>query len=108
MISILYVFIEPVIDTNNFRSSDLYSLFNFSVNHILELLPVLEESIELINNKIKTYKQKILELSINAQKLEDLKLKKKKQPQQNQESMNFLNDIKIKIPEEEVPKIIDE
>src|SRR6185437_13344000 len=36
------------------------------------------------------------------------KIKMEKQPQQTQETFNFLNDIEIEIPEEEVPETIDE
>src|SRR6185437_1678460 len=36
------------------------------------------------------------------------KIKMEKQPQQTQETFNFLNDIEIEIPEEKVPEIVDE
>ncbi|RIB14356.1 hypothetical protein C2G38_2195395 [Gigaspora rosea] len=45
------------------------------LKHRNELVPVLEENIELINGKIKAYEQDILNLSINAQKLEEIKIK---------------------------------
>ncbi|RIB19486.1 hypothetical protein C2G38_2036012 [Gigaspora rosea] len=73
-----------------------------------ELIPILEENIELIDIKIKTYEQDILELPINAQKLEEIKIKMEKQPQRTRETFNFFNDIELEIPEEEVPEIIDE
>ena len=71
------------------------------------LVPVLEENIELINEKIKTYEQKILELPMNTVELEEINIKMKveKQPRRIQESFNFLNDIETEIPEEEVPEI---
>src|SRR6185437_5837585 len=47
-------------------------------------------------------------LPINAQKLEEIKIKMEEQPQRTQETFNFLNDIEIEIPKEEVPEIIDE
>src|SRR6185312_13110753 len=66
-----------------------------------------EENIELINEKIKTYEQKILELPTNTIELEEINIKMKveKQPRRIQESFNFLNDIETEIPEEEVPEI---
>ncbi|RIB15901.1 hypothetical protein C2G38_2191345 [Gigaspora rosea] len=71
-----------------------------------ELVPVLEENIELIDGKIKTYEQDVLGLPINIQKLEEIKMEK--QPQRTQETFNFLNDIDLEIPEEEIPEIMDE
>src|SRR6185437_15853686 len=62
------------------------------LKHRNELIPVLEENIELINEKIKTYEQDILELTINAHRLEEINIRIGKQPQRVQESFNFLND----------------
>ncbi|RIB08931.1 hypothetical protein C2G38_2210287 [Gigaspora rosea] len=72
------------------------------------LVPILEENIELIDGKIKAYEQDVLDLLINAQKLEEIKIKVEKQPQRTQETFNFLNDIELEIPEEEIPEIVDE
>ncbi|RIB09108.1 hypothetical protein C2G38_2209791 [Gigaspora rosea] len=74
------------------------------------LIPILEENIELINIKIKTYEQEISELPMNTLELEEINIKMRveKQPRRIQESFNFLNDIEIEIPEEEIPKIEDE
>ncbi|RIB04800.1 hypothetical protein C2G38_2221360 [Gigaspora rosea] len=73
-----------------------------------EAIPILEENIELIDGKIKAYEQDVLDLPINAQKLEEIKMKMEKQPQRTQETLNFLNDIELEIPEEEIPEILDE
>ncbi|RIB14929.1 hypothetical protein C2G38_2193705 [Gigaspora rosea] len=78
------------------------------LKHRNELVPILEENIELIEGKIKTYEQDVLELPINIQKLEEIKIKMEKQPQRTQETFNFLNDIDLEIPEEEIPEIMDE
>ncbi|RIB08583.1 hypothetical protein C2G38_2211321 [Gigaspora rosea] len=77
------------------------------LKHRNELVPILEENIELINGKIKAYKQDVLDLPINVQKLEEIKMKMEKQPQRTQETFNFLNDIELEIPEDEIPEIID-
>ncbi|RIB29361.1 hypothetical protein C2G38_2136903 [Gigaspora rosea] len=78
------------------------------LKHRNELVPILRENIELIDGKIKAYEQAILDLPINAQKLEEIKIKMEKQPQRTQETFNFLNDIELEIPEEEIPEIVDE
>ncbi|RIB25658.1 hypothetical protein C2G38_2030877 [Gigaspora rosea] len=78
------------------------------LKHRNKLIPILEKNIELIDIKIKTYEQDILELPINAQKLEEIKIKLGKQPQRTRETFSFFNDIELEIPEEEVPEIIDE
>ncbi|RIB22630.1 hypothetical protein C2G38_2033421 [Gigaspora rosea] len=78
------------------------------LKHRNELVPILEENIELIDEKIKTYEQDVLDLPINTQKLEEIKIKMEKQPQRTQETFNFLDDIEIEIPEEKVPEILDE
>ncbi|RIB01305.1 hypothetical protein C2G38_2231268 [Gigaspora rosea] len=78
------------------------------LKHRNELVPVLGENIELIDGKIKTYEQDVLELPINIQKLEEIKIKMEKQPQRTQETFNFLNDIDLEISEEEIPEIMDE
>ncbi|RIB12610.1 hypothetical protein C2G38_2200169 [Gigaspora rosea] len=78
------------------------------LKHRNELIPILEENIELIDGKIKAYEQDVLDLPINAQKLEGIKIKMEKQPQQTQKTFNFLNDIELEIPEEEIPEIVDE
>ncbi|RIB11761.1 hypothetical protein C2G38_2202614 [Gigaspora rosea] len=77
------------------------------LKHRNELVPILEENIELIDGKIKAYEQDILNLPINEQKLEEIKIKIEKQPQRTQETFNFLNDIELEIPEEEIPEIVD-
>ncbi|RIB07144.1 hypothetical protein C2G38_2215310 [Gigaspora rosea] len=78
------------------------------LKHQNELVPILRKNIELIDGKIKAYEQDILDLPINAQKLEEIKIKMEKQPQRTQETFNFLNDIDLEIPEEEIPEIMDE
>ncbi|RIB18619.1 hypothetical protein C2G38_2184093 [Gigaspora rosea] len=78
------------------------------LKHRNELVPILEENIELIDGKIKAYEQDVLDLPINVQKLEEIKTKMEKQLQQTQETFNFLNDIELEIPEEEIPEIVDE
>src|SRR6185437_12024671 len=78
------------------------------LRHQNELVPILERNIELIDGKIKTYEQDVLELPINAQRLEEINIKIGKQPQRIQEFFNFLNDIEIEIPEKEIPEIVDE
>ncbi|RIB27328.1 hypothetical protein C2G38_2160807 [Gigaspora rosea] len=85
---------------------DLYKIKDL-LKHRNELIPILEENIELIDGKIKTYGQDVLELPINMQKLEEIKIKLEKQSQRTQETFNFLNDIDLEIPEEEIPEIVD-
>ncbi|RIB03607.1 hypothetical protein C2G38_2224572, partial [Gigaspora rosea] len=85
---------------------DLYKIKDL-LKHRNELVPILEENIELIDGKIKTYEQDVLELPINMQKLEEIKIKLEKQSQRTQETFNFLNDIDLEIPEEEIPEIVD-
>ncbi|RIB18340.1 hypothetical protein C2G38_2184875, partial [Gigaspora rosea] len=85
---------------------DLYKIKDL-LEHRNELIPILEENIELIDGKIKTYGQDVLELPINMQKLKEIKIKLEKQSQRTQETFNFLNDIDLEIPEEEIPEIVD-
>ncbi|RIB11048.1 hypothetical protein C2G38_2204465 [Gigaspora rosea] len=109
----LAIYIHPLeelpkhTEPHNLGPWNLYKMEEL-LKHRNELISILEKNIELIDIKIKTYEQDILELPINAQKLKEIKIKMGKQPQRTRETFNFFNDIELEIPEEEVPEIIDE
>ena len=109
----LAIYIHPLeeppkhTEPHNLGPWNLYKIGEL-LRHRNELIPILEKNIELIDIKIKTYEQDILELPINAQKLEEIKIKMGKQPQRTRETFNFFNDIELEIPEGEVPEIVDE
>ncbi|RIB26507.1 hypothetical protein C2G38_2163137 [Gigaspora rosea] len=82
----LAIYLHPLeelpkhIEPHTLEPWNLYKIKDL-LKHRNELVPILRKNIKLIDRKIKAYEQDILDLPINAQKLEEIKIKMEKQPQ---------------------------